>query len=672
MGRAHRAPPRARTESHRLSAAGPCHPHRAPARRGGGRGRPADRGDLRGVPRRDRARGVRRGRPRPRRRRRAGRPARRARPVARAGRAPGVRHRLRGRRLREARRRPAPAARRRRGPGQLPGRRPPLPRRVRRGRRRRLGRHRDRAAVPRRCPVRARRAAGAHRGVRRPAVRAGEQGRPRLPARPRRPARPAAPRARGPGQAAQQARGAHHAPGGAALPEARREAPRRPPAQLPARLREHGRGPGPHRPAGHRLLHGRAGVLAPGHPHRRPDRPRHPRGARQPPLPRLRLPGLLGRDRRRRPARGRPRLARRPGRRRRRGGLRGGPGPGGRPVRPRRAAARRPVLHGHHRPRIPARHPGPPPPRPRRHPDARSAAPPGRRGVVAAPLPARPPARGRARRLPARRPAGRPRDPTAGGAVTSAAPRRVLAVIPARGGSKGVPAKNLAEVGGVPLVTRAVRACLAAPTVTDVVVSTDSPAIAGTARAAGAAVVPRPAALSGDTASSESALLHALDAFEELHDTEVHVLLLVQCTSPFLEPADVEAVAAAVATGAADSALTVAPFHGFLWRREDTPEGFGHGVNHDRATRPRRQDRPLDLLETGAAYAMDVPGFRTARHRFFGRTLPVPTDPARVLEIDDPHDLARARALAPLLDPPHPTPLPAPSAPCVPTEGHRS
>ncbi|MFJ9663798.1 cytidylyltransferase domain-containing protein [Streptomyces sp. NPDC101219] len=239
--------------------------------------------------------------------------------------------------------------------------------------------------------------------------------------------------------------------------------------------------------------------------------------------------------------------------------------------------------------------------------------------------------------------------------------RRVLAVIPARGGSKGVPAKNLAPVGGVPLVARAVRACRAARHVTDVVVSTDDPAIADVARRAGAEVVVRPAALSGDTASSEAAVLHALDAHEDTHGAPVDVVLLVQCTSPFLSAGDVDAVAAAVVGGRADTAVTVAPFHGFLWRDgEDGGDGRGaaagagaaggHGVNHDKSVRPRRQDRPQDLLETGAAYAMDAAGFRAHRHRFFGRTEPVRTDPARVLEIDDPHDLARARALAPLLD----------------------
>ncbi|MEU5138191.1 N-acylneuraminate cytidylyltransferase [Streptomyces sp. NPDC021139] len=239
--------------------------------------------------------------------------------------------------------------------------------------------------------------------------------------------------------------------------------------------------------------------------------------------------------------------------------------------------------------------------------------------------------------------------------------RRVLAVIPARGGSKGVPAKNLAAVGGVPLVVRAVRECLAARLVTDVVVSTDDRAIAEAARAAGAEVVLRPAAIAGDTATSEAAVLHAMDTHEALHGAAVDVVLLVQCTSPFLVREDVDGVAGAVVEDGADTAVTVAPFHGFVWRDGTDETGGadgGHGVNHDKAFRPRRQDRPQDLLETGAAYAMAAPGFRKHQHRFFGRTELVRTDPARVLEIDDPHDLARARALAPFFDAARPGALP--------------
>lgn len=262
------------------------------------------------------------------------------------------------------------------------------------------------------------------------------------------------------------------------------------------------------------------------------------------------------------------------------------------------------------------------------------------------------------------------------GAGSGVGKRRVVAVIPARGGSKGVPAKNLATVGGLPLVTRAVRACRAAELVTDVVVSTDDSGIAAAARAAGAQVVERPADIAGDTATSEAAVLHAVEICEERTGAAADVVLLVQCTSPFITHGDIDAVAGAVAVGGADSALTVAPFHGFIWRdgtdadRTDaggtdatgtagTADTGGTGVNHDKAHRPRRQDRPQDLLETGAAYAMDAAGFRRSGHRFFGRTEPVRTDPARVLEIDDPHDLARARALAPLLDEARPGALPS-------------
>ncbi|MDH6624937.1 YrbI family 3-deoxy-D-manno-octulosonate 8-phosphate phosphatase [Streptomyces sp. LBL] len=239
-----------------------------------------------------------------------------------------------------------------------------------------------------------------------------------------------------------------------------------------------------------------------------------------------------------------------------------------------------------------------------------------------------------------------------------ASARRVLAVIPARGGSKGVPAKNLASVGGVPLVARAVRECRATRLVTDVVVSTDDQAIAAAARQAGAEVVLRPAAIAGDLATSEAAVLHAMDAHEALHGAAVDVVLLVQCTSPFILREDIDGVAGAVTENGADTAVTVAPFHGFIWRDADYADDTansgevtgGYGVNHDKSFRPRRQDRPQDLLETGAAYAMEAAGFRKHQHRFFGHTELVRTDPARVLEIDDPHELARARALAPLFD----------------------
>lgn len=239
--------------------------------------------------------------------------------------------------------------------------------------------------------------------------------RPRPPAGPAHRPRPRPPGARGAAQAALQARRAHHAPGGDPLPAARPR-PGTAAGELPPGPRQHGRGPGPHRPAGHRQLHGRPGVAAPVDPHRGPHRPRGARGARQPPLHRLRLPHLLRPARRGPHPRRRPHLAgpqRRRPRHRLRERLRHRPRPHRRPAEAGRGggtAADHAVLHPAHRPRLPARAARPPPPRARRHPAARRPRPRPRRGAART-GPHRRQRRGtrrRPRRLPARRPERRP------------------------------------------------------------------------------------------------------------------------------------------------------------------------------------------------------------------------------------------------------------------------
>lgn len=220
-----------------------------------------------------------------------------------------------------------------------------------------------------------------------------------------------------------------------------------------------------------------------------------------------------------------------------------------------------------------------------------------------------------------------------------------IAVIPARGGSKGVPRKNLAEVGGRSLIRRAVDACLAATSVGHVVVSTDDPEIAAEAHRAGAGVVHRPAELATDESTSESAIVHALAAVGR----PASIVLFVQCTSPFIESADLDRAVELVAAGHIDVAFSAVPFHGFLWRPDDGP-GFS-GVNHDASIRARRQDRGPEVLETGAFYAFDRDGFEAAGHRFFGTVAPVFVRPDAAIEIDDMDDLALARSMAPISEP---------------------
>ena len=224
-------------------------------------------------------------------------------------------------------------------------------------------------------------------------------------------------------------------------------------------------------------------------------------------------------------------------------------------------------------------------------------------------------------------------------------PAEAVAVIPARGGSRGVPGKNLALVGGVPLIARTVGAALAAG-IEDVRVSTDDARIADAARRAGARVIDRPAALSGDTATSESALLHALDRLTE-EGTHPRVLVFLQATSPFLEPEPLARAVRRVLDGEADSVLSAFETYAFLWHQA---AGSAAGVNHDASFRPRRQDREPHFQETGAFYVMDTDGFRAAGFRFFGRVAVEQVAADRALEIDDAHELDLARVLAPVFD----------------------
>lgn len=225
--------------------------------------------------------------------------------------------------------------------------------------------------------------------------------------------------------------------------------------------------------------------------------------------------------------------------------------------------------------------------------------------------------------------------------------RRVWLVIPARGGSKGIPRKNLLKIGGRSLVARAVAAAVAACGIDRVIVTTDDADIAAASRAAGADIVERPPELASDSASTESALLHVLDAEEKRLGLVPDLLVLVQCTSPFVTAADVEGIVARLRDADADSALAVHRSHGFIWRES---EGGAVGLNHDKTTRQRRQDMSPEFLETGAVYAMTVSGFRKAKHRFFGKTVLYEMPAARSIEIDDFDDLAQARAQALAMD----------------------
>lgn len=222
-----------------------------------------------------------------------------------------------------------------------------------------------------------------------------------------------------------------------------------------------------------------------------------------------------------------------------------------------------------------------------------------------------------------------------------------LAIIPARGGSKGIPRKNVLPLAGKPLIAHNIEQARLANKVSRVVVSTDDPEIAAVSERYGAEVVWRPAEISGDTASSELALLHVLESLRQNENYRPDLVVFLQCTSPLTLAEDIDGTVQALEDQAADTALAVIPFHYFLWRLAAHQDGGlnAAGINHDKSVRPLRQEREPQFLETGAVYVMKTAGFEAARHRFFGKTALYVMPTERRLEIDEPVDFQVAEVL---------------------------
>lgn len=218
-----------------------------------------------------------------------------------------------------------------------------------------------------------------------------------------------------------------------------------------------------------------------------------------------------------------------------------------------------------------------------------------------------------------------------------------LAIIPARGGSKGIPRKNVLLLAGKPLLAHTIEQARASSTINRVVVSTDDPEIATIAQQYGAEVVWRPPEISGDMASSEAALSHTLAHLHENESYEPELIVFLQCTSPLTLAEDIDGTVQALLTQDADTALAVTPFHYFLWREDE--HGDTVGINHDKRERLLRQQREPQYRETGAVYVMRTAGFLAAKHRFFGKTAHYVIPPERCLEIDEPVDFSVAEML---------------------------
>jgi len=211
----------------------------------------------------------------------------------------------------------------------------------------------------------------------------------------------------------------------------------------------------------------------------------------------------------------------------------------------------------------------------------------------------------------------------------------VLGLIPARGGSKGVPRKNIRELAGIPLIAHSIQAARDATAIDSVVVSTDDEEIAEVAESHGARVpFLRPSELATDEAPTAPVITDALETLHEAGEA-YDAFVLLQPTSPLRTATHINEAYSLYEESDADSLISVYPTYDTRWER--TPKG-AKKLNYTDAAK-RRQDRDPEYVINGAIYVTDVEQFIDTEKTITGITKMYEMPERESVDIDEPFDL---------------------------------
>ena len=223
---------------------------------------------------------------------------------------------------------------------------------------------------------------------------------------------------------------------------------------------------------------------------------------------------------------------------------------------------------------------------------------------------------------------------------------RILCVIPVRGGSKGIPRKNLKPIAGKPLVAWTIEQALDAKTALapeielDVVVSTDDKELADIAREY-CAEVPfmRPAELAEDTTATEPVIEHAIE-FMSHEDRRPDAVMLLQATSPVRLPGTLARAVRQFAASDSDSMVGVIPIGPFIWAATEPPT-----AQYEVMARPRRQELTRETFryrENGSMYITKTEIYEKFHNRLAGKIELFMLEDIEGVDIDAPIDFSVA------------------------------
>jgi CMP-N,N'-diacetyllegionaminic acid synthase len=222
----------------------------------------------------------------------------------------------------------------------------------------------------------------------------------------------------------------------------------------------------------------------------------------------------------------------------------------------------------------------------------------------------------------------------------------LLGLIPARGGSKGIPRKNLALLGDKPLLEWTARAALQARSLACVVVSTDDAEIAAAARRCGAEVLMRPAHLAADQSGALEVIRHAIEELEAARGARIDAVAYLQPTSPFRTASHIDRAVALFEAQSADTVVSVTAVpHNMTPDSQMTMDADGRLSLSPPGQRLRRQDKPARWARNGPAVLVVARRCVMDLGTLYGeRTFAFEMQPSESLDIDGPADLESAQA----------------------------
>jgi len=222
---------------------------------------------------------------------------------------------------------------------------------------------------------------------------------------------------------------------------------------------------------------------------------------------------------------------------------------------------------------------------------------------------------------------------------TGAMIKKIVAIIPARGGSKGLTRKNIIDLAGKPLIAWTIEAALKSKYITKTIVSSEDEEILNFSKNYGAEIIKRPDNLASDTATSESVVDHTID-FLQCNGEEFDILVLLQPTSPLRTSIDIDSAFETMFDNNSTAIISVFETDNKTLKSfKYGVNGYIEGISNNKYPFMRRQDLPKTYMPNGAIYIVNINAFRISKGFMTDRTSCYVMPITRSLDIDTELDL---------------------------------